>query len=198
MKEFFKKLKWVSLLEAVLGIVFGILMICYTDFTVKTFIYLFAGLLMVIGIVRIVNYFLYGFEPFGFVIGIVNISLGSVFMASADIIATSNILGVLFGIVLIIKSLISVQESLDLRRLGSRWWWIDTLLSVLMLAFAIVVVCNPQADKIMFTWLGITLIIGGILDLIDIFVVSVKVKKTKKTLKDIFTIEDDSNIIDIE
>ena len=118
-------------------------------------------------------------------------------MLNVNVISASNILGVILGLILLVKSLLSVQESFDLRRFGARWWWIDTVLSLLMLAFAIVVICNPAADKIMFTWLGITVIVGGVLDLIDIFVVSAKVKKTKKSLKDMFTIENDDNIIDI-
>lgn len=197
MKEFFKHLKWLSLLDAVAGIVLGLLMIFCTDLTIKALIYIFAGLLLIVGVIKIVNYFLYGIEPFGFVSGVVGVVLGLVFMINANAIASSNILGVILGLILLVKSLLSVQESFDLRRIGARWWWIDTILSILMLAFAIVVICNPSADKIMFTWLGITVVVGGILDLIDVFVVSAKVKKTKKTIKDMFTIENDDNIIDI-
>lgn len=197
MKEFFKHLKWMSLLDAVASIALGFFMIFCTDATVKTLIFIFAGLLLVVGVVKIVNYFMYGIEPFGFVSGVVSTVLGLVFMLNVNAISASNILGVILGLILLVKSLLSVQESFDLRRFGARWWWIDTVLSLLMLAFAIVVICNPAADKIMFTWLGITVIVGGVLDLIDIFVVSAKVKKTKKSLKDMFTIENDDNIIDI-
>ncbi len=197
MKEFFKHLKWMSLLNAIAGIGLGLFMIFCTDLTIKALIYIFAGLLLVVGVIKIINYFLYGIEPFGFIYGIVGVVLGLVFMINANAIASSNILGVILGLILLVKSLLSVQESFDLRRIGAKWWWIDTILSILMLAFAIVVICNPAADKIMFTWLGITVVVGGVLDLIDVFVVSAKVKKTKKTIKDMFTKENDDNIIDI-
>ncbi len=196
MKSFFKQIKLMSLLDSLVGIVFGLLMIFCTDFTKETIAYLFVALFFVIGFVKIVNYFLYGFEPFGFVLGIVDICLGIIFFANIDAILASNVMGIIFGFILLIKSIFSIQESLDLRRLGSKWWWIDTILSVVVLAFSISVICNPQADRIMFTLLGISIAIDGILNLIDIFVVSAKIKKTRKSLKDMLKVEDD-NIIDI-
>lgn len=197
MKEFFKNLKWMSILEALAGIILGSLMIFCTELTIKSLIYIFSMLVIIVGVVKIINYFLYGIESYGVVLGVVNLVLGLVFICNVNAIASTNILGIIFGIVVLIKSIFAIKESLNLRALGAKRWWLDMLLSVLLLAFAIVTICHSAPDKIMFTWLGVTIIISGVLSLVDIFAVSAKVKKTKKTLKDIFAIEDDDNIIDI-
>lgn len=197
MSSFLKQIKSISLLEATLSIVFGILMIVCPNFTKATIIYLFASLTLVIGIVKTISYFLYGIEPFGVILGVAGIALAITIFACAPALVNSNIIGIIFGVILLLKSLFEIQESFDLRRLGSRYWWIDTILAALVFGFAISVICNPATERILFILLGSALIVDGILSMIDIFVVSAKVKKTKKTLKDMFAKDDDENIIDI-
>ncbi len=190
MKKFFKEVKVLSLLDSLLAVVFGVLMICCTDFTKETIVYLFASLLLVIGVVKVINYFLYGLEPFGFIFGIADVAMSIVFFANAQSIVNSNIIGVVFGVVLIVKSLFEMQQSFDLRRLGSKYWWLDTIMAGCVLAFAISVVANPANEVVLFILLGAALIIDGIMGFVDTLVVSAKVKKTRKTLEDLFKIDD--------
>lgn len=194
MKELFKRVKLVSLLDGVMAIIFGLLMILCTDFTKETIVYLFAGLFVVVGVVKMVNYFLYGIEPFGFVLGIADVVLSIVLFSSANAIVESNVLGVLLGIVLLLKSLFAIQESFDLRRMGARLWWIDTILACVVFGFAISVVCNPASENVLFVLLGTTLVLDGLLNIVDVFVVSARVRKTTKTLKEMFKVDDNTTI----
>ncbi len=194
MKEFFKKIKWVSLFDALVSVVFGALMVFCTDFSKSTIVYLFASLILVAGVVKIANYFMFGIEPFGFVLGITNIALAIVIFSAAEAIVDSSILGVLFGIVLIVKSLFSIQDSFDMRRLGSKWWWVDTILATAVLVFAITVVANPENEAILFVLLGVSLILDGILSAVDVFVVSAEVKKTRKKIADMFKVDNNTTI----
>lgn len=190
MKKFFKEVKVLSLLDSLLAVVFGVLMICCTDFTKETIVYLFASLLIVIGVVKVINYFMYGLEPFGFIFGIADVAMSIVFFANAQSIVNSNIIGVVFGVVLIVKSLFEMQQSFDLRRMGSKYWWLDTIMAGCVLAFAISVVANPANEVVLFILLGAALIIDGIMGFVDTLIVSAKVKKTRKTLEDLFKIDD--------
>lgn len=196
MREFFKQIKMLSLLEAVLSIVFGGLMIGCPTFTKATIVYLFASLFVVVGIVRAINYFLYGIEPFGLIFGVTDIALGITIMSSANAIVSSNAIGIIFGILLMLKSLFAIQESFDLRRIGSKYWWLDALMAFLVFGFSISVICNPASERILFILLGVALILDGVMEMIDVFVVSAKVKKTKKTISD-WLKKDDDNVIDI-
>ena len=190
MKKFFKEVKVLSLLDSLLAVVFGVLMICCTDFTKETIVYLFASLLIVIGVVKVINYFMYGLEPFGFIFGIADVAMSIVCFANAQSIVNSNIIGVVFGVVLIVKSLFEMQQSFDLRRMGSKYWWLDTIMAGCVLAFAISVVANPANEVVLFILLGAALIIDGIMGFVDTLIVSAKVKKTRKTLEDLFKIDD--------
>lgn len=196
MREFFKQIKTLSLLEAVFSIVFGGLMIGCQTFTKATIVYLFASLFVVIGIVRAINYFLYGIEPFGLIFGVTDIALGITIMSSANAIVSSNAIGIIFGIILMLKSLFAIQESFDLRRIGSKYWWLDALMALLVFGFSISVICNPASERVLFILLGVALILDGVMEIIDVFVVSAKVKKTKKTISD-WLKKDDDNVIDI-
>lgn len=196
MREFFKQIKMLSLLEAVLSIVFGGLMIGCPTFTKATIVYLFASLFVVVGIVRAINYFLYGIEPFGLIFGVTDIALGITIMSSANAIVSSNAIGIIFGIILMLKSLFAIQESFDLRRIGSKYWWLDALMALLVFGFSVSVICNPASERILFILLGVALILDGVMEIVDVFVVSAKVKKTKKTISD-WLKKDDDNVIDI-
>lgn len=196
MREFFKQIKTLSLLEAILSIVFGGLMIGCPTFTKATIVYLFASLFVVVGIVRAINYFLYGIEPFGLIFGVTDIALGITIMSSANAIVSSNAIGIIFGIILMLKSLFAIQESFDLRRIGSKYWWLDALMALLVFGFSVSVICNPASERILFILLGVALILDGVMEIVDVFVVSAKVKKTKKTISD-WLKKDDDNVIDI-
>lgn len=187
----FKQIKTASILEAICAIVIGFLFIVMPDITQLTIIYLFATLLLVMGFSQIINYFCYGIEPLGFIKGIVNISLGLIFFLNAELLCDAKIFAFTFGIIYVIKGLFEIQWSFDCRRLGSKYWWVDTILSMLVFVFGILLLVNPTTQDILMIILGVTIILEGLSQLIDTLVVSRKIKKVKKSLKSLFTNEHD-------
>lgn len=201
MKEFFKKIKAWSLISSLANIVIGILFVACPNFTKSTIVYIFAGLLVLGGIIKCINYFRYGIEPFGFMIGSIGIVVGLVLMGSANSLAYSGIFGLIYGLIFMAKGLFAVQTSFDSKRLGAKYWWADTILASMLFAFGITLVSIPATENVLFIILGIAIIIDGLCDLIDTILVTVKVKKTKKSIKDMFTKippEKDQIIIDVD
>lgn len=186
MSNYFKQIKIASLVEALCAIIFGILFIACPDFTKQTIIYFFSILLIVMGLSQIFNYFGYGIEPLGFIKGIVNITLGIVFFANTNVLVDANIFAFVFGVIYVVKGLFSMQWSFDCRRLGAKYWWLDTILSLLVFVLGIILIVNPATENILMIVLGITIILEGILQLVDTIVVSSKIKKVKKSLKSLF------------
>lgn len=184
--NYFKQIKIASLLEAICAIVFGVLFIACPDFTKQTIIYFFSILLIVMGLSQIFNYFGYGIEPLGFIKGVVNMALGIVFFANSQMLSDANIFAFVFGVIYVVKGLFSIQWSFDCRRLGSRYWWLDTLLALLVFAMGIVLLVNPATESILMAILGITIILEGVYQFVDTIVVSSKIKKVKKSLKSLF------------
>ena len=82
--------------------------------------------------------------------------------------------------------MVSIQWSFDCRRLGARYWWLDTLLALLVFAMGIVLLVNPATESILMVILGITIILEGVYQFVDTIVVSSKIKKVKKSLKSLF------------
>ncbi len=184
--SFLKKVKAWSFIEVLFNLILGILFIVSPNFTKLTIIYLFASMLMLVGIIKCCNYFTYGIEPFGFINGLINIALSVLFFANANVILNANIFGFLFGVIFVCKGLFSIEWSFNCRRLGAKYWWIDTLTSLVVFGLGITLICLPQTENIIFIVLGVTLICQAISTLIDTIVVSSKIKKARKTLKDIF------------
>ena len=186
MKNFFKQIKAFSLLEAVCAVVFGILFIACPEFTKLTVVYLFASLLVLIGIIGCINYFCYGIEPLGFIKGIINIALGIIFFVIAQSLVDAGIFAIAFGIIFVVKGLFSMQWSFDCKRLGAKYWWMDTIFAALIFALGITILCNPSTENVLLIILGATLIVDGLMQFIDTLVVSAKIKKAKKSVRSLF------------
>lgn len=188
MKSFLKKVKACSFIEALVSIVFGILFIACPDFTKSTICYLFASLIVVMGLMKCTNYFIYGIEPFGFVHGVIDIALGTLIFSIIPTLVEGGIFGLIFGVIFIVNSLFNIQWAFDCRRVGVKNWWIIFTLALIILGFGIALVCYRSVEKVLIIILGVCMIVQGIYDLIDAIVISAKVKKVKKSLKQLFTI----------
>ncbi len=180
-----KNLKLTSVFASILYVIFGIL-ICALPETARTIlVYTFGALLIMRGLVSMFNFFGYGFEPFGFIRGIVELTLGILVMCYAEWVA-GTLFGVLFGIYFILKALLEIQESFDLSKAGVKIWWVNLLFALVTLILGIVLLINPfvGANAVMI-YIGASLIVDGVLSLIAIIFVASKVKKMKKTVKDL-------------
>lgn len=187
-KEYFKKVKLTSVILCLLYFFFGLSLIIWPNATKITIISLLGGIIVLYGIISIVNYFLYGYEPFGFVCGFMQISVGILILSFAKVLANAQILAFIFGFIFIINSIFKMQSSFDYRRLGSKTWWIEMLFGVVMFILGIVILCNPfVSEKWLLLFLGIAIIIDSIFQLVSIFVVAIKARKIKHTLRDVIS-----------
>ncbi len=192
MREFLKNIKVWSFLEAAFCIVFGIMLIAFQDFTKLAIIYTFGGLIMLMGFVKICNYFGYGIEPFGFVGGLIDISLSIIIFVNANLINNMNLFSLFFGIIFIVKSIFSIQWSMDCLKMGAKYWWLDLLFSLLIFALGVLVLASPVSETVLLILIGVMLILDGIYSIVDTIVVSKKIKKFRKSFKSLFT--DDEKI----
>ncbi len=196
MREFIKKIKAVTLFEVLVGLCAGILFIACPDFLKSTIIYIFGAVLVTIGIIKVVNYFLYGIEPFGLLLGVANATLGILILSSAEYLSTSGALGFIFGLIFIVRSLFQMQWAITCGKFGVKNWWYDLIISVLILAMGILLVCFRSAEDVLMYILGVVMILNALYDLIDTLFVSIKIKKAKKTFRDL--LEKNENVIVID
>ncbi|MCM1101397.1 MAG: DUF308 domain-containing protein [Clostridium sp.] len=82
-------------------------------------------------------------------------------------IATFPVIAVLYGIAVLIAGLGKVQLTVDLFRLKNRKWWWGAISAVLTLLCAVVIISNPFSSTMIMWWfMGISLIIEAIFDLL--------------------------------
>lgn len=187
MKEFFKKVKLTSLAFSVLYLLFGLSLILWPNATKATIISLFGAVVLVLGIVSCINYFIYGYEPFGFISGIVETTIGILILCCAKRLANAEIFAFIFGLMFVVSSLFKMQNSFDYRRYGVKTWWVDTVVSAITLALGIVILCNPfTSERVLLIVLGSFIILDAVGQLVDLFMVSNKTRKVKRSLKDLF------------
>lgn len=92
----------------------------------------------------------------------------------------------------------NIQWAFDCRRVGVKNWWIIFIFALIILGFGIALVCYRSVEQVLVIILGVCMITQGIYDLIDAIVISTKVKKVKKSLKQFFTISPVESIDEIE
>lgn len=198
MKEFFKKFKITSLALSLFYLIFGILLIAWPEFTKLAIFYVLASIILVHGVVSIVNYFLYGYEPFGFMSGVLNVTFGILLLSTAKAFASSALFAVTFGFVFVFRALGKMQNSFDYRRFGVKTWWINCIFSIIMLILGITVLIYPFAsEKYLFIFLGVSVIIDSIMQIVTLFVISKRAKKVKHTMHGILHGEEDEKVIDV-
>ena len=199
MKTFFKKIKITSLLFSLLCLAFGIILIACPDVAKITMVDLFGGLIALYGVIQIINYFVYGYERFGFVLGALNLTCGILIISCSETLSSPAIFGVVFGFAFILNAFVKIQTSLDYHRYGATNWWMETLFGIIMLALGIVVLCDPFAnEKYLLIFLGITLIIESVSQIINTIIITRKISHIKHTLRELFAKQiEKANAIDI-
>lgn len=199
MKNYLKKIKMGSLVFSLLCLAFGICLIACPNVAKLTFVCIFGGLICLYGIIQMINYFVYGYEPFGFVYGGLNFTFGILIMSCSKVLASPAVFGMIFGFVFVFNAILKIQMSFDYHRYGSKTWWVEMLFGLIMLVLGIVVLCNPFAnEKYLLIFLGVSLIVESVAQIINTIVITYKVSKVKHTIRDMFKkVDDDKNIIDI-
>lgn len=197
MKEYFKNLKFTSLAFGLLYLLFGLSLIIWQETAKVTMLVLFGVAIIVFGVICIVNYFIYGFEPFGLFVGVINIVLGTLTVVYAGDLSNAGIFAGVFAMIFMFSAIFKLQNSFVYRRFGVKNWWVETVFGVVMLALSIVIICNPFAENVLFTILGAGIIADAIMQIVATFVIANKIKKIKHSFKELFTVKNDDDVIEL-
>lgn len=197
MKEYFNNLKITSIIFGLIYLFFGLSLIIWQETAKVTMLVLFGVAIIVFGVMCIVNYFIYGFEPFGFFVGVINIVLGALTIVYAGDLSNAGVFAGVFAFVFMLSAIFKLQNSFVYRRFGVKNWWIETVFGVIMLVLSIVIICNPFAESVLFTFLGVGIIADAIMQIIATFVIANKIKKIKHSFRELFTTKNDDDVIEL-
>ena len=183
MIEFLKGLKKFSISTIIVSAVLGVLFIAFPDKCIQ-YISLFVGAaLIVIGAVAVVTYLLDRNTILPLVLGIIVLVTGIVICAKYRQII--SIIVVIFGIFILISGLVDFVasfKSIAILRLSG---WFTLVLSVITIIFGIVAITKSAAltDSIV-RFIGASLIIYAVLDLVSFIQVNAMAKKIKQKINE--------------
>ncbi len=194
--NFFMKEKIKITIISIALIVIGILFCALPEKSLELIETILAIGLIVVGVIFVLCYccapeFSRGIDMLFF--GVVFSALGILII----FIPAALILGI--GIVAAIWGINKTGESLKKRELGDNRWWLDFSLGLLVFALSIVLIvfrCTSIASSIIMIYLGISLIVDGIINIIFIYGLKRTISKIRKKVSSENSNNDDKNMQD--
>lgn len=183
MIEFLKGLKKFSISTIIVSAVLGVLFIAFPDKCIQ-YISLFVGAaLIVIGAFAVITYLLDRNTILPLVLGIIVLVTGIVICAKYRQII--SIIVVIFGIFILISGLVDFVASLKSLAILRISGWFTLVLSVITVIFGVVAITKSAAltDSIV-RFIGASLIIYAVLDLVSFIQVNAMAKKIKQRINE--------------
>ncbi len=207
--NYLKNLKWEMILFSVTSIVIGILMYIYPSQIINAVCIVLAAILFIMGARYLIEYkrnnAISDFYRYELVAGIALILGGIIVLCCMKLIL--SIITYVIAIIIIVSGLIKIENSLDLKKMGSHWILL-MVFAVLCIMLGISVLMMPMdhndngtttASDFLIQASGIIFAVTGFIDLITTFAVSSKIKLwTISRTATIINDEDDEIVETIE
>ncbi len=152
--------------ELGVGVLLLIDPIAFTSAIVRIFGIVFC----VFGVFNIMNYFKLapelGSMSMGFTKGLVQVIAGVFCIFRPEWFANAfPLLAVAYGLVILVVGLVKLQWSVDMVRLGGRFWFIPGIGGVTSVIFALVIIFNPfTTTSVLWVFAGVSLIVEAVID----------------------------------
>lgn len=179
LKDLFKSFKKETLAAAVLYILAGIVLLIFPDTTARTIGYVFACILLAIGLKCIFNYMMMdvrvAFYHYDLVGAAVLIIASIAVFINVD--AVVAFIPFILGIFVTISGVIKLQNAINLRRLNNGGSVMVFIFAIVNIILGIVLILNPfSAMTTLIRIIGIGLIFSGITDAVTMICISKRVK----------------------
>ena len=182
-KNLFKKMKWETLITALITIVVGIVFLIEPENSSNILCLVIGISFVVLGAALLVRYFASGFL-FGsthLIMSVILLVIGIFSLSRPN--AFKGIITVVFGIFLILDGLLKVKDGVDCCRAHVKGWWLLFVVSALSIILGSLVMFG-SFDSIMI-FAGISLIVDGVCDIITTLAFSSHVRKIEKRVHEV-------------
>ena len=183
-KNFFKKIKWESLIASIVAIAIGIMFVVVPSTAGNVVCYVLGGVLIALGLLLVIRQltadFLLFYSPF--LIGLVMISIGILCFARPEVV--KSLFTIIFGLYLIVDGLSKIPEGVNCVKLHIKGSWLIFVMAGISLALGFIVMFGTM-EYIMIIC-GASLIVDGIIGVIYTLMFSSYIRKTHKQVKKLF------------
>lgn len=177
-KKFFTKLKWEKLVTAIVAIVLGIVFVADPNGSGDVVCKVAGVAMIVLAAAMLIRYFTSAqLFPENLIFSAVLLLLGIFFIAKSGVVMT--VLGLFFGIFLVIDGASKIRDGIDAAKAKMQGWWIWFILALLTIVLGVLVMFGESV----MTLLGVSLIVDGVSDIVTTLWLSAGVRKVKKEIE---------------
>lgn len=177
-KKFFTKLKWEKLVTAIVAIVLGIVFVADPNGSGDAVCKVAGVAMIVLAAAMLIKYFTSAqLFPENLIFSAVLLLLGIFFIAKSGVVMT--VLGLFFGIFLVIDGASKIRDGIDAAKAKIQGWWIWFILALLTIVLGVLVMFGESV----MTLLGVSLIVDGVSDIVTTLWLSAGVRKVKKEIE---------------
>lgn len=177
-KKFFTKLKWEKLVTAIVAIVLGIVFVADPNGSGDAVCKVAGVAMIVLAAAMLIRYITSArLFPENLIFSAVLLLLGIFFIAKSGVVMT--VLGLFFGIFLVIDGASKIRDGIDAAKAKMQGWWIWFILALLTIVLGILVMFGESV----MTLLGVSLIVDGVSDIVTTLWLSAGVRKVKKEIE---------------
>ncbi|MGN0291629.1 MAG: DUF308 domain-containing protein [Lachnospiraceae bacterium] len=161
----------------------GILLILIPDLQMEYVCYGISIVLVILGIVFIVKYFLTesykNLNQYGFSIGVFFVIIGICMLLKNEQMAKS--FQFYIGVCILLTAIVKLQNAMDLKALKDRAWSVIFVVSIVIMACAMLIIINPFSDRnyeVALTYFS--LLFDGVISLFSYNYLAFRIKKNEK------------------
>ena len=170
--------------SSLIYIALGLILIVYPTLIGETICWMLSGAAAAMGVIHLIGYAMSkggsrsDEGANGLATGMVLLLLAVFIVIKEEFVI--SIIPFILGFMITVKGVIGVQSAINLKRLGYGNFKGSLISAILVTLFGIVMMLNPFSTvKILFTMIGIGLLISGIVDMAANFVMAREMKKFK-------------------
>lgn len=179
MREFFGKIKNLSIITIIASAVMGVVLLARPGETLYV-VSMICGITMIaLGVGALISYFVKDRNMLLIILAVISVIMGIIVCVKYKSIV--SILLFLFGLFILISGIVDLITSIDVKRYGFGDWIVSFLMSLVTAVLGLLIVVNPFSSSLaVIRLLGISLLVYAVLDLIAF----IQVKKVAKAVKE--------------
>lgn len=167
---------------SVFYVIAGIILLFWPEMSIGLFCKVLGIGMLVAGLTHVIIYFtkdhMLNVMQMDLVIGVLCISFGAYFLLHPEFV--ENALPFAVGVLLLMGAIVKLQNSIDMKRFHFRFWKAVLFFAVVMLISGGLLIYNPFTGHILTLFIGSTLILDGLLNIVCMLCIAHLFKKVSK------------------
>ena len=167
---------------SVFYVIAGVVLLFWPEMSIELFCKVLGIGMLIAGLTHIIIYFtkdhMMNIMQMDLVIGVLCVSFGAFLLLHPDFVQTA--LPFVVGVLFMMGGIIKLQNAIDMKRLHFRFWKAVLFFAIAMLILGAVLIYNPFSGEILTLYIGISLILEGVLNVICMLCIAHLFKKMNR------------------